>query len=195
MFNEIDLYLLDRWDDVVKFEDALENLERSHQELIEEAILTIKDECKQWLGDEFEVRLSQEKSTIYIDVYKKSWILGEKDWDFIGFEWGNIDINSIMGYGEDKPYFCIWTKNIKKLDVDLDEFNATLLKELKDIVSSLKIVNWGSSIGFYFPQSQKELLEAMKKGKPFIDILIMQFNTLSKLIDPIDKTIEKYPRR
>lgn len=194
MFNEIDLYLLDRWDDVVKLEDAVEKLKGTHQELIDEAILKITEECKGWSEDEFIVRPYPEKRARQIYVYKKSWIFGkEKDWGLIGLGIENIDINGIIG--EDKPYVCIWTESVKMLGIDLENFNATLLKELKDMSSSLEIENWGSSIGFYFPQSQKELLEAMKKGKPFIDILITQFNTLSKFIDPIDKTIEKYRRK
>lgn len=111
-----------------------------------------------------------------------------KNWDLIGLGIENIDINGIIG--EDKPYVCIWTENVRMLGIDLDKFNAHLLKELKDMSSSIESENWG--VWFYFPQSQKELLEAIKKEKPFIDILVKQFNTLSMFIDPIDKAIEKY---
>ncbi len=190
MFNEIDKYLLDNWADVIKFENAVKELKGTHQELIDEAISKITEECKGWSEDKFIVKTYPEiKETQEIYVYKKSWIFGKGDWDFIGLGIQNIDINGIIG--EDEPYVCIWTKNVKKSGIDLEDFNATLLKELKEMSSSLEIEkNWG--FWFYFPQSQKELLEAMKKGKPFIDILIAQFNALSKFIDPIDKTIEKY---
>lgn len=201
MFNEVDKYLLDRWDDVVKFMDAVEKLEGTYQELIDEAISEIK-ECEPWSSDEFNVITYPEKrnNTEQIYIYKKSWICGNDKWDIVGLGIQCIDIYSIMGSGESEPYACIWTERVEKKGVDLEKFNDHLLKKLKDRQSSPKQTNnlkleieyWG--YWFYFPQSQKELLEAMKKGKPFIDILVEQFNTLSKFIDPIDKTIEKFRR-
>lgn len=194
MFNEIDLYLLDRWDDVVKFEDAVEKLKGTYQELIEEAISEIK-ECEPWSGGEFKVITYPEKrnNTEQIYIYKQSWICGKDKWDIVGLGIQCIDIYSIMGYGEDKPYVCIWTEKVEKLGIDLKKFNDHLLKELKDRPSSLEIDNWG--YWFYFPKSPKELLEAMKKEKQFINLLVEQFNTLSKFIDPVDRTIKKYRRR
>ncbi len=189
MFNEIDKYLLDNWDDVIKLENAVKELKGTHQELIDEAISKITEECKGWSEDEVIVKpYPEKKETREIYVYKKSWKFGKKDWDLIGFGIENIDINGIIG--EEKPYVCILTQNVKMLGIDLEKFNAHLLKELKGMSPSLETDNWG--VWFYFPQSKKELLEALKKEKPFIDILVKQFNTLSKFIDPIDKTIEKY---
>lgn len=198
MFNEIDLYLLDRWEDVVKFEDAVRKLKGTYQELIDEAISEIMKR-EPWSGDEFEVITYPEKRgyTEQIYIYKKSWICGKGNWDIVGLGIQAIDIDSIMGYGEDKPYAYIWTEMVKMKGVDLKKFNDYLLRELKDIKTNMPLsleIDEADTYGywFYFTESQKELLDALKKDKQFIEVLAKQFNTLSKFIDPIDKTLKKY---
>lgn len=194
-FNEEELYLLKRWEDVVKCRKVVEKLYSRYQELIEKKI---KEEWDWWNHDEFEILFYPEKNANDVSVHKKSWKCGSDKWNFVGLGLANIDFDSIIGHGDDYPSAYIWTKKVKNLGVDLDKFNAAIRKEVKDIFPSQikEWENWKSGIGFYIPQ-REELKNALRKGEfiDIIDIFIENLNTLGKCIKPIDKTMEKYCHR
>ncbi len=193
-FNEEELYLLKRWENVVECRKVVEKLYSRYQDLIEEKI---KEKWDWWNHDEFEIMFYPEKNAKDVSVHKKSWKCGNEDkWNFIGFGLSSIDFDSIIGHGDYDPHAYIWTENIKNLGIDLDKFNDTICKEVKNIFPS-QIEKWGKrTIGFYIPQ-REELKNALRQGDfiDIIDIFIENLNTLGKCIKPIDKTIEKYRRR
>lgn len=188
--NEIEVYLLEHWEDIASLEEAIGNLEKKTAQSLEEVVSALKR--KEWWSEEFQIKYYPAPTERYkpeeIYIFKKSWKVGSGEWDFIGIGIWGLKLGAVLGTDEWKPDAWIWSE---KLKAKRDAFNDLFEKYSKEIINSLKISNDPNEycpLRFELPLTTQDWLQIIKNGK-FVEEVVKIFDILAQFIDPIDRAL------
>lgn len=189
--NEVEVYLLEHWEDIAKLQEAAENLERKIDSLAEEAVSSLKNQ--EWWTDEFQVKPT--KDEIYI--FKRTWKVGKGEWDLVCIGFWGLRLKNLMETSDYPPAVYVWSEQLKERR---SEFRDKFKKYSEEIRNSKGIKMSGDEdenypLYIYLPQTPQEWLEIIKTGR-FVEEIVNSFNnTLVPLIDPIDRALAEVMKK
>jgi hypothetical protein len=181
---------------LTKLTDAIDELKTKYDSLLNETLSKIEE--LDWWTDDFSSVLWQEtKHHEQIGIWKKTWVKDKEDYtDAIGFWISGIDFDSIIRHSDEIPSASIWcTKGVKRFGIDQEEFTNELYREIQKIPSLAQMKKTSCYYYYNLPESSTQLIEAIKDGKVFMEIILKHFNNLASSIDIIDKTLEKNKKK
>jgi hypothetical protein len=97
--SEIEVYLLEHWEDVANLKEAVKNFEEKITDSIEEIVSSLKG--REW-SKGMEISLYPSVGIPRsIDIFKKTWKFGRGNYDFVSIGVSPIELNGLMYTGED----------------------------------------------------------------------------------------------
>ena len=188
-FDEVDIYLLNKWHDISKLQNAINSLNNKMKGFIEEIVSGLKDRewwDKRQFGEPYVTRKMQ------IGIGKKSWIIGpDQKWDHVSIWIEPFDLDNLLGIS-DRPIAGIWTS---RLGVQQTDFNKVFNQETKEIREKMKATmdfkdldDEEYSFGYYLPQTPSQWIEILEVGK-FVETILQNFDNLAKFIDPVSRAL------
>ena len=182
--NEVEIYLLEHWEDVMKLEEAVNSFRGKLKDAIQEVAKEL--EKRDWWTKEFE-KSTQEG---HVEIWKTTWVKGHESLITVGI--GGLKLDNFLGLEEDSPYVFIWNGWLRKKEGEKvqEEFNELFKKYSEKIFKSFKTYkDW---ICYEFPQTldNENWLDVIKDGR-LGEELNKLFDFLSELIDPIDRALNE----
>jgi hypothetical protein len=188
-FNEVDIHLLNRWDDISKLKDALSSLEDKMQNSVGEIVSEL--EYRDWWNRrQFTEPYSNKKKQIAI--WKKTWIVGDnKKWDHVSLWVEDIDLDNLFGSAR-RPTASVWTE---KLGTNKDNFEKLFEQHAKNDINEIRksagikvYKDSTNAFRYYLTETPGDWIEILKAGR-FTETILENFDILAKFIDPIDKAL------
>ncbi|MEO0161623.1 MAG: hypothetical protein ABIL39_04165 [candidate division WOR-3 bacterium] len=189
--NEIEVYLLDHWEDIANLQEEVQKFKSRIAKTIPEIIDSLKEK-EWWRSGNFSEQIYPEVGEPRaIHIFNKQWQYGNKKWHSVYLYVENITLNNMLGDTEELPTAGIWTGEGLK-----DEKKNLLMSKLSTIVKELK-TNWhydeNRGLVFYYPHKAGEWIQIIKDGQ-LVEEIVKIFDNLAQFIDPIDKAIAEVLR-
>lgn len=198
-FNKIDLWMLKKWSDIERFNNARTTFIDKFDKWVENTINEGKNEYLEEYEKDFLDKTNKSKETNKIKelhFYKKHWIIDEKNnWNKYSLMIADWNYESLSGENEEKFYYGVWTKHIIKYGIELGKFNEQLKENIKKILPDVEFEELDDGIYCFvnFPLHKiAENVENQNESE-ISNIIITAMKNLKEIGDVLEETRESYP--
>jgi hypothetical protein len=189
--NEIEVYLLEHWEDVIKLNEVADGLEEKIASTLQKEVVSSLEE-KDWWSKEFKTKTDKRE----VNVFKETWRLGKEEWDFVSIGVGVEEsfLTDLTGTGEGRLNAYIWTDQLELLGSDKEKkfdklFNTYSMKISTTFALKFKVYkDPGYPFWYYLPYSTNQWIEILKEGR-FVETILEHFDILAQFIGPIDRAL------
>lgn len=193
LFNEAELFLIDKWADARLLEDSMEEVRKKYQE-IGQLILARVTATHPEL-DFTASYLTQFWDSGYMGFGKRIWPDGGPKAP-TGFYVGNLRLELLASDEEEPPIVYVWVPKNANVDPML---TRSILKAAAEVHSSSEeyqqvSVEGTDEVCMYLPApSRHDLRSALldSTGQRFVDLIVKQFDGMARFIPALDKLLLK----
>ncbi len=183
--NEIEVYLLEHWEDIMSLKEAIKNLDTKVASFGDLIVSSLKEQ--EWWTEEFRIKPTKNE----IHVFKNSWKVGKGEWDFVCIGFWGLTLDDLLGASDEPATVYVWSEQLKEKK---NEFRKKFESYSEKIRETKKIKMSGDEddnypLYVYLPRTSQEWTEIIKAEK-FVEEIVSYFNnSLVPLIDPIDRAL------
>ena len=190
--NEADRYLLEHWAEARDFEEGMRSVRDKYQRILEEALNQLHDE--RWWESDFKEYVSENYGCIGFG--RRSWDRSDSKSNFTGMWLDDLDLNYLVGRGEEHPCAQIWLGGSRKHGLDPESVKKEIVTLAGKALKGFPPRSGEKDtmiICYLFPESREQLVHGLLSddAKPFIEVLCSHANRIAELIPAVDTVLAK----
>jgi hypothetical protein len=198
MFNEPEMYILEKWADAKLLEESMESMRNKYREVFDKVLERVQEQHKEL--DCSAMHFAAGDDGINVAVGKSTWPCRYPKWPS-GLWLSRVRLDDVASEPEYPPGACIWIRPPVQSGLDLKKA-ANKLREAarqvlpKGALKDFEVDEGKSDASIWYPllpESRQELLAMVKKedgSAEFIDCMVTHFELLAKFIPVIDEIFQ-----
>lgn len=192
IYTDVDRFILDRWEEVIRLRDAFDDL----QERIQEVFDVVGSRLGKWLDPE-DYYLENNSKEASFCVWKKSWT--RKKIALVYYKIGDLAPRGYRKINSDHPYLWLITRNLDALKMKESE-RITFARELKQALGESAhhweaddISDADEPLGRWLTDiTDRQRVELVAEPNKLFEFVKTGIEELFTLSDAIDENLAKF---